>query len=211
MKYERKGNGNLWYYYDASGSPVGMSLGSTVRKYFYRKNLQRDVTGIVSGDTGELLVSYRYDVWGKPEITDEAGTSENAELMERNCLLYRGCFYDHETGLYYLQSRYYDPEVGRFINADTIVNTEKHILGNNIFAYCYNNPNLYTDDQGSDAILLLDEKFVGHIGALIQDADGTWWHFYWGAKDALKNTLFGLLFLDVPLNSRRFFKSYINS
>lgn len=201
VKYERRDNGNLWYYYDASGSPVGMALGSTVRKYFYRKDLRGDITGIVSGDTGELLVSYRYDAWGKPEITVEAGTSESAELIERNCLLYRGYFYDHETGLYYLQSRYYDPEVGRFINADTIVNTGKHILGNNIFAYCYNNPNLYKDDQGSDAILLLDEKSVGHIGALIQDADGTWWHFYWGAKDALKNTLFGLLFLDVPLNT----------
>ena len=61
VKYERRGNENLWYYYDASGSPVGMALGSPIRKYFYRKNLQGDVTGIVSGDTGELLVSYRYD------------------------------------------------------------------------------------------------------------------------------------------------------
>ena len=79
----------------------------------YRKDLQGDITGIVSGDTGELLVSYRYDAWGKPEITDEAGTSESAELIELNPYLYRGYRYDQETGLYYLESRYYDPETGR--------------------------------------------------------------------------------------------------
>ena len=196
VKYERRGNENLWYYYDASGSPVGMSLGNTVKLYFYRKNLQGDVTGIVSGDTGELLVSYRYDAWGKPEITDEAGTSESAELMERNCLLYRGYFYDHETGLYYLQSRYYDPETGRFVNADVIVNTGKHILGTNMFTYCYNNPNAFVDDNGKDAILLLDSKLQGHIGALIQDAEGTWWHFYWGPEGIIGYiACVGLLFV----------------
>ena len=68
--------------------------------------------------------------------------------MERNCLLYRGYFYDHETGLYYLQSRYYDPEVGRFINADSMVSTQQGILCANMLAYCENDPVMRCDPSG---------------------------------------------------------------
>ena len=61
-------------------------------------------------------------------------------LGEVNPLTYRGYVYDHETGLYYLQSRYYDPEIGRFFNADAFASTGQGLLGNNMFAYCGNNP-----------------------------------------------------------------------
>ena len=56
--------------------------------------------------------------------------------------------YDAETGLYYLQSRYYDPELGRFINADGYTTTGQGLLGNNMFVYCYNNPIMYKDTSG---------------------------------------------------------------
>ena len=64
--------------------------------------------------------------------------------------------YDRETGLYYLQSRYYDPEVGRFINADALVSTGQGILGNNMFAYCLNNPVCRKDIGGATSIECYD-------------------------------------------------------
>ena len=65
-----------------------------------------------------------------------------------NPFRYRGYYYDTETGLYYLQSRYYDPEIGRFINADGLVSTGQGVLGNNMFAYCENNWVNFSDPSG---------------------------------------------------------------
>ena len=172
VKYVRTGNKGTWYYYDAGGAPVGVALGSPIRRYLYRKDLQGDITGIYSGNTGELLVSYVYDAWGKPEITDEAQTEESAELIARNCLLYRGYFYDHETGLYYLRSRYYDPEVGRFINADVfVVNKNESGVGGNLFSYCFNNPISLYDNTGRLPEWIEDalEWINGAVSDIVED------------------------------------------
>ena len=149
--FERNGDTNLWYYYDASGAPVAIKVDNVI--HLYQKNLQGDITGIYSGLSGELLVSYVYDAWGKPVITDEADTDESAELIELNPYLYRGYRYDSETGLYYLQSRYYDPETGRFVNADIFVSTGNGVLSANMFAYCENNPVMGYDPSGYVPIL----------------------------------------------------------
>ncbi len=149
MRFEKNGSLYLWYYYDASGAPVAFSMQGTPVLYFYRKNLQGDVTGVYKGSTGALLVSYVYDAWGKVTATDEAGTTESANVLTYNPYLYRGYRYDSETGLYYLNSRYYDPETGRFINADGFVSTGQGILGNNMFAYCLNNPISLLDKDGN--------------------------------------------------------------
>ena len=91
---------------------------------------------------GNVAASYRYDPYGK--ATSALGSHANI-----NPLRYRGYVFDHETGLYYLQSRYYDPEIGRFINADAFASTGQGLLGNNMFAYCSNNPLRYTDSAGN--------------------------------------------------------------
>ncbi len=149
VKFEKTGSTNTWYYYDASGAPVGMAAGAS-NLYLYRKNLQGDITGIYSGSTGALLVSYDYDAWGKPTITNVAGTTESTNLIARNPYLYRGYRYDHETGLYYLNSRYYDPETGRWINADGIVaGVGSDVKGHNLFEYCFNNPVNFDDQTGN--------------------------------------------------------------
>ncbi len=86
-----------------------------------------------------------YDAWGNGTIT----SASNTALAHFNPFRYRGYVYDEETGLYYLQSRYYDPQTGRFISADSYLVSGNHINGTNMFAYCLNNPVMYVDPRGT--------------------------------------------------------------
>ena len=95
---------------------------------------------------GEMVVDYTVDAWGRVYAID--GSMANT-LGVLNPLIYRGYVYGHETGLYYLNSRYYDPEVGRFLNADILLSTGQGLLGNNMFAYCRNNPVMRADATGT--------------------------------------------------------------
>ena len=102
------------------------------------------MTGLVT-TSGMRVVTYTYDAWGSPLSTTGSLAST---LGEQNPLRYRGYVYDTETGLYYLQSRYYNPAWGRFINADGYASTGQGIIGNNMFAYCGNNPVIRHDPTG---------------------------------------------------------------
>ena len=93
---------------------------------------------------GMLGAHYYYDAWGKILACDGA-------VAELNPLRYRGYVYDQETGFYYLQSRYYDPAVARFLNADSYISTGDGVQGNNMFAYCNNNPTNMVDGGGTSA------------------------------------------------------------
>ena len=105
-------------------------------EYFYLKNAQGDVTGLVDS-SGTQVVSYTYDAWGNPLST----TGSMADTLgQYNPLRYRGYVYDTETGLYYVSSRDYDPEIGRWINSDNQLSTGSDLTGMNLFAYCGNNP-----------------------------------------------------------------------
>jgi len=132
----------MYFNYDAAGVPVSIVYNGT--SYYYVTNLQGDVVGIVN-QSGNQLVAYTYDAWGN--VLTTTGSSANT-LGKYNPLRYRGYVYDTETKLYYLQSRYYNPEWGRFINADAFAATGQGILGNNMFAYCNNNPVSYSDNAG---------------------------------------------------------------
>ena len=138
---EYTGSHRLLYMFDEAGTRYSFLYnGST---YYYVFNGQGDVIGITDG-YGNMLARYTYDAWGKPlTITDGAGTdvSGNAShIANVNPIRYRGYYYDKESGLYYLQSRYYDPVVGRFINADAILGANGDMSSYNMFAYCGNNP-----------------------------------------------------------------------
>lgn len=142
----------LYFLYDAGGSPIGFILreGSGLPKtYYYVKNLQGDVLGIIDGG-GNVKAAYRYNAWG--ELLSATG-----ELAELNPIRYRGYYYDSETGLYYLQSRYYDPVVGRFLNTDASSNLAANgaFISYNLFSYCLNNPLKYADPNGEIAITTL--------------------------------------------------------
>ena len=144
----------LNFAYDASGTPMSVSYNGTA--YYYATNLQGDVTATLNS-AGTALVQYTYDAWGNIYTT-----ATNEALAEANPLRYRGYVYDTETSWYYLQSRYYDPEVGRFLNADALLSTGQGMLGNNMFAYCNNSPTSLKDPNGHFGILTL----IG-IGAFV--------------------------------------------
>lgn len=132
------GNDTLDFSYDTNGVPLTMTYNGTV--YYYITNLQGDVISLELADGGSGA-QYAYDAWGN--ILAMSGT-----LAELNPLRYRGYVYDQETGFYYLNSRYYDPAVGRFINADRQL-ALKDAIGTNLFAYCFNNPVSLGDGEGN--------------------------------------------------------------
>ena len=137
-------NDTLYFLYDAT-SPTAVIFNGTT--YYYATNLQGDIVAILDTN-GNAVVEYTYDAWGNH--LSVSGTMAGT-LGEINPLRYRGYVYDTESTLYYLQSRYYDPEMGRFINADTLASTGQGVLGNNMYAYCLNNPVRYRDSFGVSA------------------------------------------------------------
>ena len=100
---------------------------------------------------GDIVAKYTYDAWGDiVSVTDENGNAitDQNHVANQNPIRYRGYYYDTESGLYYLNSRYYDPVTGRFVNADGYVSTGQDITGLNMFAYCGNNPVNRADSSG---------------------------------------------------------------
>lgn len=172
-----QGNDTLFFYYDNSGEVMSVSCNGTM--YYYIKDLQGDVTEIVDKD-GKAVAEYDYDAWGNM-LTENNGTLTVGKL---NPFRYRSYVYDEETGLYYLQSRYYDPLTGRFLNADVYCDTESGTpLSTNMFAYCENNAINKSDDEGKDAWWIQSPNSAngsGHTSLLLQEKSGYWWYFYWG-------------------------------
>ena len=140
---QKVGNDAVRILYDANDEPVGFTVNDTA-SYYYVKNLQGDVLAIVD-KTGAEKVSYVYDAYG--QIVSMTG---DATLQKLNPCTYRGYYYDAETGLYYLQSRYYNPEWGRFINADKteVLNITNNVKQANLYIYAENNPINYIDSSG---------------------------------------------------------------
>ena len=133
------GGKTIDFVYDENNQPLAMKYNNTL--YYYVLNAQGDVVRIVNSSRS-VVASYTYDPWGK--IISSSGT-----LADINPLRYRGYYYDSETGFYYLQSRYYDPEIGRFINADSYASTDATgLLSTNMFAYCENDPVNKSDPSG---------------------------------------------------------------
>ena len=109
-------------------------------------------------NNGTIVVQYWYDAWGNHKVVDEKGDeiTDQTNIGNLNPFRYRGYYYDTETGLYFLQTRYYDPEVGRFLNRDSVQYADPETInGLNLYAYCLNNPVEYVDPTGNIAIALL--------------------------------------------------------
>ena len=151
------GNDTLDFSYDANGVPLTMTHNGTV--YYYITNLQGDVISVQTS-AGNTAAQYAYDAWGN--IIAMMGT-----LAEINPLRYRGYVYDQETGFYYLNSRYYDPAVGRFISVDDFASTGYSVVGHNMFAYCNNNPLAYVDESGDLPQAVTDKLVHDAVLAMI--------------------------------------------
>lgn len=130
--------------YDSNGRPYSCYYQG--KCYLYVCNLQGDVIRIVSAYNSTTFVEYTYDAWGN--VLSIEGSLAST-LGYHNPIRYRGYYYDEETGFYYLQSRYYDPSIGRFINADSFASTGQGFLGYNMFSYCNNSPVYHKDPSGS--------------------------------------------------------------
>lgn len=153
----------FFFFYDESNAPIGFwyhpASGSNVTGY-YMTTQQGDITRIEDVN-GNVLATYEYDAWGKL-------ISSSGSLATINPLRYRGYYYDTETELYYLSSRYYDPKVSRFINADSTdaVLSANGLYDQNLFAYCDNNPVMRTDMGGEIWNLIVGGAIGGFIGAV---------------------------------------------
>ena len=161
--------------YTESGTPFSVTCYDAYldKEYecLYITNLQGDVVGIYDAAKSSMVISYTYDAWGR--LVGKDGTSSDyAQLEMNNPLLYRGYQYDYETGFYYLQSRYYDPSVGRFLNADDIqyLGASGTLLSLNLFVYCENDPVNLVDSTGTSIavaqpVLYSFLAWLGTLGA----------------------------------------------
>lgn len=154
---------NTWYFqYDTNGSPLGFVLNGT--QYFYITNQMGDVLAITDTN-GDIVADYEYDAWGKVLTAD-------TNIAKQNPLRYRGYYYDNETDYYYLQSRYYDSNIGRFISADVLELsqiTKDSPAGTNLYSYCNNCPVGNTDSDGHLALVykvIIAAVLGGLIGAI---------------------------------------------
>ena len=143
---EQRGTKLITYFYGADGI-AGFEYDNET--YLYRKNVQGDITHIYTED-GQLVAHYVYDAFGNTKILSDDDKKDLSSIGNINPFRYRGYYYDSETGLYYLISRYYDPETGRFISADSIEYLDPETLGGlNLYAYCGNNPVMNVDPTGT--------------------------------------------------------------
>ena len=154
---ESKNGSRTWYIYGVTGIE-GMIVESGWQDsiYYFDKNTLGDIVAI-RDESGNIVARYEYDAWGNCTVMNAYGTVNTSAsfIGNSNPFRYRGYYYDTETGFYYLQTRYYDPTICRFINADNyeLVAELSYVPGElNMYAYCGNNPIMYTDETGELAI-----------------------------------------------------------
>ena len=154
----------IWYCYDSQANLISVTIRGIT--YFYVRNVQGDIIALVDAD-GKVVVKYTYDSWGKVV----AVTGELADTVGvQNPFRYKGYYYDNETGMYYLKSRYYDAEIKRFICMDKYFMTNRGMNKSNMLVYCENNP----------------INRVDMFGTCWYDAKGNWRHDNWEYKGNYK-------------------------
>ncbi len=153
---ETWGENTLIPIYDSEESVCGIIYNGT--PHYFLKNLQGDIIAIANSN-GEVEARYTYDAWGA--ITNISGTDEGISIAVVNPFRYRGYYYDVEIGLYYLQSRYYDAGVGRFINGDdtTYIGSYEKTILHCLFTYCENNCVNKTDETGFASLRVVGYGF----------------------------------------------------
>ena len=148
---EKNGNNEIIYQY-VMEKVIGFTYNG--HRYIYQRNIQGDIIRIYDVETDEVVAEYSYDAWRNQNVKNKNEDS----IGDINPIRYRGYYYDKETGLYYLNARYYDPKLGRFISPDTLSildDTMGEINGLNLYMYCKDNPVNYCDPSGCFPLLTL--------------------------------------------------------
>ena len=161
------GTNTMYFQYDTNGSPLGFIWNGT--QYLYLTNQMGDVISITD-TAGTVVANYEYDAWGKVLTADSS-------IAQQNPLRYRGYYYDNETEYYYLQSRYYDSNICRFINADNadVAKDFKNIYnGTNIYIYCLNNATNSFDVNGHITVNLKNKKISNVIVKFARRLMSSW-------------------------------------
>ena len=182
---------SLEFVYDDGNQPFAMIYndGSTSTLYYYVLNAQGDVIALLNAN-GTLAASYNYGAWGNYSVhgADGKKTTDATFIGHINPLRYRGYYYDRETRLYYLQSRYYDFAICRFINADTFATTDANgFLSANMFAYCENNPIIGVDPTG-EFLNTIFGAVAGSVIAVATREEGETWQ-----QAALRGAVTGMI------------------
>ncbi len=164
--FEKTGNDVLYYIRNEVDGLVGFKYNDET--YYYIKNNQNDIIAILD-NLHNYVAKYTYDAWGNIiSITDSDGndiSNDDTHIGNINPFRYRSYYYDRETNLYYLNSRYYNPVWGRFLNCDNYINSNKDIISHNLYVYCSNNPIINSDVTGFGII-----KSIINIGKNISNS-----------------------------------------
>ena len=155
LMHETRGEKVFDYCYDANGQLYAVSYkansSTDAVTYYYAHNWRGDITSIYDAG-GNVVAKYEYDAWGNVLTVTNSNNSEITDpnhIANLNPFRYRSYYYDSESGLYYLMSRYYDPVTHRFLNADGYFQSGNGILDTNMNAYCRNNPIMNSDPTGN--------------------------------------------------------------
>ena len=189
------------YEYDSNDSPISFVYESYDEegeidykyRYYYLKNISGDIISIIDEDHN-IICKYGYDSYGNCIVTYDT----DGFTAESNHLRYRGYYQDDETGFYYLSSRYYDSNIGRFITKDDIeyLGVSATTVSYNLYAYCNNDPvnRIDTDGNFSVEICILIGFAVGVIYSAIDDyKDDHKLNASIGGKTYLENIAFGVV------------------
>jgi len=168
---ETTGDETLRYYYDSTGKVTSFSYKkgeAEEENYFYVRNMQGDITAIYRSSDSKLIGTYEYDLWGKfISVTEAEEGIDTHNILHKNPFRYRSYYYDEETGYYCLSARYYNPEVRRFLNTDSLsalMIATTDVGCKNLFVYAENNPVVFKVSTGNFLDTIFDiASLVGSI------------------------------------------------
>ena len=191
-----KKNG-VWQHYLYDGSGQLMAIRYKGADYYYIRDGLMTITGLVDAN-GAAVVNYRYDSWGR--LLGITGSLAET-LGKDNPYRFKGYYYDEETGMYYLKSRYYQPEICRFISADDIsimLDNPMSLWDKNLYVYGDNDPVNKKDDDGEIAqfvamgiIGAVTNMGISFIASKVTGQDYGW-------KDAVVDAAVGALSAIIP-------------
>ena len=191
---EKSSNHEIIYHY-LFNKLIGFTYNTV--EYIYERNILGDIVKIYQKDNLALVAEYYYDAYGNHEILEKTDN----QIGHINPFRYRGYYYDNETGLYYLNSRYYSPLFGRFISLDKLSildETKSQLNGLNLYMYCYDNPIMYVDPSGMaivSVMALLIGTFVGAAMGLFSSI------FSQGISKGWHNINFGEVFFSAIIGA----------